>query len=104
MAAELFWPSLKQSQPEYFAVPDILEKLVPEIPEQLSSMGFVEEDFKPLLVVLEERLANRQTGAQWQLDKLAALREDMHKREALFEMLQQYQHNCAANIPVAQWQ
>lgn len=104
MSAELFWPSLEQSQPEYFAVPDILEKLVPEIPEQLSSMGFVEEDFKPLLRVIEERLTNRQTGAQWQLNKLAELRKDMHKREALIAMLQQYQRNSAANIPVAQWQ
>ena len=103
LEAELFWPSLSQSQPEYFEVPEILEKLIPRVPEQLSIMGFVEEDYKPLLEVIEERLATRQTGAQWQLNKLAQLRQDMPKREALVAMLQQYQSNCGANIPVAQW-
>ena len=53
--------------------------------------------------VIEERLQTRQTGAQWQLNKLAELRKDLHKREALTAMLQLYQKNSAANIPVAQW-
>lgn len=104
LEAELFWPSLQQSQPEYFAVPDILKKLLPALPEHLAGMGFVEDDFMPLLQVIEERLANRQTGAQWQLNKLAELRKDMHKRDALTEMLKQYSRNSAANIPVARWQ
>jgi len=66
-------------------------------------MGFVESDFKPLLAVIDERLATGQTGAQWQLKKLAELRKDLHKREALAAMLQQYQQNSATNTPVAQW-
>jgi len=101
--AELFWPSLKQNQPEYYAVPDILRQLIPQIPEQLASMGFVESDYMPLIDVIQERLETRQTGAQWQLNKLAELRKDMHKREALQEMLKQYEKNSSANIPVAQW-
>ena len=101
--AELFWPSLQQSQPEYSAVPKILSKLLPKIPEKLAEMGFLEEDFMPFFQVIEERLANRVTGAQWQLHKLAELRKDLHKRDALQEMLRQYERNSAANTPVAQW-
>lgn len=101
--AELFWPSRSQSQPEYYAVPEILKKLVPQIPEKLAEMGFQEDDFMPLFRVIEERLANRQTGSQWQLNKLKELRGDMHKRDALQEMLRQYERNSSANIPVAQW-
>ncbi len=101
--AELFWPSLEQSQPEYYSVASILEKLLPDIPEQLHSMGFVEADYRPLLDVVNERLKTRQTGAEWQLNKLAELRKDLHKRDALVEMLKQYQRNSAANIPVSQW-
>lgn len=102
--AELFWPSLKQTQPEYHSVPAILERLLPEVPEHLSSMGFLESDFKPFLDVIDERLQSRQTGSTWQLKKLAELRNSMHKRDALVEMLLQYQKNSANNIPVAQWQ
>ncbi|MEQ8407041.1 MAG: glutamate--cysteine ligase [Gammaproteobacteria bacterium] len=104
MDAELFWPSLEQSQPEYFPVADILEKLLPEIPDQLESMGFIREDFAPLIDILKQRLTTRQTGAQWQLTKLAELRKNMHKQDALIAMYQQYQKNSADNIPVAQWQ
>lgn len=103
LSAELFWPSLTQSQPEYRTVPEILEHLLPHVPENLANMGFVGSDFEPLIGVIEERLATRQTGAQWQLSKLAELRKDMHKREALTEMFKQYQINSAANIPVALW-
>ncbi len=103
LEAELFWPSLHQTQPEYFAVPDILNKLLPQVPDKLSEMGFIESDFAPLLQVVEERLASRQTGSQWQLRKVAEYRKDMHKREALRAMLLEYQKNSAANIPVAQW-
>ncbi|MEX0963123.1 MAG: hypothetical protein WDZ52_03650 [Pseudohongiellaceae bacterium] len=103
LSAELFWPSLKQSQPEYKTVPEILQSLLPEVPQNLAAMGFIESDYAGLIKVIEERLATRQTGAQWQLGKLAELRKDMHKREALAEMFAQYQHNSAANIPVAQW-
>ena len=103
LSAELFWPSMKQSQPEYYAVPEILEKMIPQVPEKLGDMGFIEEDFLPLLKVIEERLHTRQTGAQWQLNKLEELRKGLHKREALTAMLKLYQKNSAANIPVAQW-
>lgn len=103
LAAELFWPSRNQSQPEYHAVPLILEKLLPRLPESLASMGFVKEDVSGLLDVIAERLATGQTGAQWQLNKLAELRKTLHKREALVEMLHQYQANSDANIPVAKW-
>ena len=103
LSAELFWPSMKQSQPEYYAVPKILEKMIPRVPEKLVDMGFIEEDFLPLLKVIEERLHTRQTGAQWQLNKLEELRKGLHKREALTAMLKLYQKNSAANIPVAQW-
>lgn len=101
--AALFWPSLQQSQPEYRKVSEILQELLPRVPENLAAMGFVEDDYSGLMGVLEERLATGQNGSQWQLKKLAELRKDMHKREALAEMFTQYQHNSAANIPVAQW-
>ncbi len=103
LEADLFWPSRLQSEPQYRRVADILEELIPQLPEQLESMGFIPSDFEPLLKVIEERLATRQTGAQWQLNKLQELRKDMHKREALFEMFSQYQTNSAKNTPVAQW-
>ncbi len=104
LEAELFWPSLKQTQPEYFSVPKILETLLPQVPEHLESMGFLTTDIEPFLEIIRERLDIGQTGSVWQLKKLAELRKTMHKRDALVEMLLQYKKNSAANTPVAQWQ
>jgi len=103
LEADLFWPSPTQVQPEYHRASALLEKLLPRVPEQLAAMGFREDDFQPLLEVIEERLAARKTGARWQLEKVAELRRDLHKREALIEMLTQYRANSAANLPVARW-
>lgn len=103
LEADLFWPSVTQIQPEYFPVPVLLERLLPRVPQKLAEVGFREDDFMPLLDVIEERLAARKTGARWQLEKVAELRRDMHKREAQIEMLSQYRANSAANIPVARW-
>lgn len=103
MEADLFWPSLTQSEPQYYAVTEILSRLLPAVPDKLAEMGFVEDDFMPLIGVLQERLESRQTGSRWQLEKLAALRKDLHKRDALAAMLKEYQSNSAANIPVARW-
>ncbi len=101
--AELIWPSKHQNEPQYHTVYSILGRLLPEVGEQLEGMGFVKNDFSHLLTVIEERLTTRQTGAQWQLDKLTNLRPQMPRQEALIAMFQEYQANSAKNLPVAQW-
>ncbi len=103
LEADLIWPSQRQNEPQYHKVTDILTRLLPRIPEQLASMGFIESDFQPMLNVIEERLATGQTGSQWQLAKLSKLKEQMPKREALVAMVLEYQKNSATNTPVARW-
>ncbi|MEX2333662.1 MAG: glutamate-cysteine ligase family protein [Pseudohongiella sp.] len=103
LAAKIIWPSTGQSEPEYHSAASILARLLPMLPRQLSEMGFVESDFTPLLEIIRERLESRQTGAQWQLDRLAALQKTMSLEEALLAMQQDYQRNSLQNVPVAQW-
>lgn len=103
LAAKLIWPSTSQSEPEYHSAASILARLLPMLPRQLSEMGFIESDFTPLLEIIKERLESRQTGAQWQLDKLALLQESMSLPDALLAMQQEYQRNSLHNLPVAQW-
>lgn len=103
LAAKLIWPSTSQSEPEYHSAASILARLLPMLPRQLSEMGFVEADFMPLLEIIRERLDSRQTGAQWQLDQFAALRQSLSPPEALLAMQRIYQRNSLDNVPVAQW-
>ena len=103
LAAKLIWPSTSQSEPEYHSAASILARLLPMLPRQLAEMGFIEADFLPLLDVIQERLDTRQTGAQWQLDQFALLRQSHSPQEALLTMQQIYQRNSLQNVPVAQW-
>lgn len=103
LAAELIWPSTTQSEPEYRTAANILNNLLPMIPEQLAALGFQNNDVAPLLKIIHERLDNRQTGAQWQLDKLTSLRKQMALPEALQAMQEQYQDYSLRNVPVSEW-
>ncbi|MGQ9425770.1 glutamate--cysteine ligase [Gilvimarinus sp. F26214L] len=101
--AELIWPAPDQNEPRYFKVADILRELLPRVPEALTSAGFQEADFSPLLQVIQERLDSKQTGSQWQLKKLIELESEMPRPKALAEMLKQYQQFSRENVPVARW-
>lgn len=103
LAAELVWPSTGQQQIEYLSPDEILQPLLPQLPEALEAAGFQKHDVLPYLRVIEERLANRQTGSRWQLSKLEALEQDQPRSQALVAMFQQYQNNSHQNIPVARW-
>lgn len=103
LAAEMIWPSMTQSEPQYQRVDAILQSLLPQVPDKLAEMGFVKSDYTPLLKIIEERLMTGKTGAQWQFDKLAALEKQLSKPEALRQMLKEYMRQSEKNIPVAQW-
>lgn len=101
--AELVWPSLRQQQPEYRSARELLQQLLPELPEALEAAGFQPADFSPYLQVIEERLATGQTGSRWQLSRLEELERDQPRAQALVAMVQQYQRLSRQNIPVAHW-
>lgn len=101
--AELVWPSLRQQQPQYQGVRQILQTLLPRLPGALEAAGFQHDDFSPYLEVIAERLGTAQTGSRWQLSKLAELERDQPRSQALRAMLRQYQALSHQNIPVGRW-
>ncbi|GAB1262477.1 glutamate--cysteine ligase [Aurantivibrio plasticivorans] len=101
--AELIWPDIKQNKLTYRPVTEILKDLLPKLSEHLTAIGFLHADFDRLLGVIDERLQARQNGAQWQLNKLRQLEQQLSRPAALVAMIQEYRENSAANIPVAQW-
>ena len=64
--------------------------------------------WQPLLLLprqflRRQRLQRRQTGATWQRNMLAQLRERMPLQEALHELLEVYMEHSERNLPVAEW-
>ena len=101
--AKLLWPDLRQTGYREQDIGDIIERMLPVAREGLDSIGVGAAESERYLGVIEQRLRQRQTGASWQLRKLAQLQRKMPLYEAQHELLEVFMEHSAANLPVAQW-
>ncbi len=79
LGAQFAWPGHQQVPAEEL----ILEELLPVAREGLDVRGIDPADRDRYLGVIEERVRSKQTGAQWQLDSYAELRERGGRAERL---------------------
>jgi len=101
--ARLVWPQLDKTGCREQSVSTIIEKLLPCAQEGLDSIGISSEESRLYLGIIEDRLAQQQTGAIWQQKKLAVLKQDMPLEQALHQMLESFMRHSENNIPVAKW-
>jgi gamma-glutamyl:cysteine ligase YbdK (ATP-grasp superfamily) len=73
MQAELVWPDPRQRQLAPRPVLEIIEALMDVAAEGLAGIGVSEAEVTYYLDIIRARLASRQTGATWQLDRLQQL-------------------------------
>ena len=78
--------------------------MLPLARQGLDAIGIAADESARYLGVIERRLQRRQTGAIWQQQKLARLKQTMPLDAALHELLEGFIGYSAANLPVAEWQ
>jgi CBS domain-containing protein len=81
----------------------VLKELLPIARAGLSSAGLVHEDINRYLGVIEDRVASRQTGAQWQLDSFDRLRSQERTDVALRGLTASMAHQQWSGDPVHSW-
>jgi len=81
----------------------ILEELLPLAREGLLHRGIDGADVTRYLDVLEERVRSKRTGAQWQLDSYAELRERGNRAERLAAITAAAVENQLGGEPVHLW-
>jgi gamma-glutamyl:cysteine ligase YbdK (ATP-grasp superfamily) len=101
--ARLVWPQLDKSGCREQSVSTIIEKLLPCARDGLASIGISLEESNFYLGIIEERLAQQQTGAIWQQKKLAILKQAMPLTQALHQLLESFMQHSEMNTPVAKW-
>lgn len=79
MRAQLTWPG----RANVSAIDLILEELLPLAREGLKAKEIASEDIDRYLGVIEERVRTKRSGSQWQLDSLAAMKDQGLKAERL---------------------
>jgi hypothetical protein len=96
----LYWPGTGWIRPDEL----ILRKLLPQAAAGLARWGVHGEVADRYLTVIERRCVQRQTGASWQLDTVAALEAGGADRPAALRgMLGRYLEFSTANEPVHDW-
>lgn len=101
--ARLLWPAPGRSEHREQCVTQIIGALLPLARAGLETLGVAAAESARYLDIIEQRLQRRQTGATWQLGKLARLRAKMPLPDALHELLETYMEHSMANQPVAEW-
>ncbi|MCC2616578.1 hypothetical protein LJ739_10025 [Aestuariibacter halophilus] len=101
--AELIWPQVGQHHPQTRKARDIVQTLLGDAADGLSSIGVVRSEVDRLMQVIEQRVANGQTGAQWQLRTLAGYNQTFDDEQSLKLMLTDYVRHCRSGEPVSTW-
>jgi len=102
--AGLVWPEFGQSGCREQPVCAIIEQLLPVASQGLAMIGVSVDESARYLGVIERRLQRRQTGAIWQRNMLARLKQKMPLDAALHQLLEVFIDYSAENLPVAEWQ
>jgi hypothetical protein len=101
--AQLVWPGFEQSGYSEQPVCAVLESSLALARQGLDAIGIDSAEAAYYLDVIEQRLVRRQTGATWQLDRLAQLKQSMSTTPALHALLEEFIEHSEANVPVAEW-
>ena len=104
LGARLVWPDSGQSGYREQSVCSIVERLLPTARQGLDSIGMAPDEATRYLSVIERRLQRQQTGASWQLARLAALQQAMPLEAALHRLLEEFIEHSMENVPVSEWQ
>ena len=101
--AQLVWPRFEQSGYRQQSVCAIIRELLPLARQGLDAIGIAAEESRRYLGVIERRLEHHQTGAIWQQQMLARLKQTMPLDAALHQLLEVFTGYSAQNLPVAEW-
>jgi gamma-glutamyl:cysteine ligase YbdK (ATP-grasp superfamily) len=100
MDARLFWPGLG----EVPAAELVVRHLLPLACEGLRHWDISQESADRLLGIIEHRCVTGQTGADWQINTVAALtRRGADRQQALSRMTERYLEHMHTNDPVHSW-
>ncbi len=101
--ADLFWPTRTAPSPRPRPLAELLPRLLDIAAEGLITHGVEEDEFRPLLKVIEERARLRTSGARWQRRALAAFEAQMPRADAMYRVLDRYQELSLLGHPVHEW-
>ncbi|TXS95406.1 glutamate--cysteine ligase [Parahaliea maris] len=103
LAAPLVWPETGSSGYREHRALTIVRELLPLAYRGLAELGIDNAEAEQYLGVIAQRLSRAQTGASWQLMRLARLRCELPPEEVNSALLKEFIGHSVSNRPVAEW-
>ncbi len=82
----------------------IINQLLPMAEEGLAKIGVPDEEAKPYLNTIVQRVTSKRTGANWIVQSLRALRKNNSPDESLLMITQYMKENCLSSKPGHEWE
>jgi len=101
--AKIVWPVNNQNSLKEHHIVDVLKYVLPMASDGLQELGIDQHEIDTLMQVIEDRLANRQTGSVWQLKHLHKLEKTHSKDNALKQLIRDYMLLSESGHPVSTW-
>jgi gamma-glutamyl:cysteine ligase YbdK (ATP-grasp superfamily) len=101
--AKIIWPMPGQNSLKENHISDIIKQVLPLACDGLQEIGIDKHEIDPLMQVIEQRLATKQTGSAWQLKHLSKLEEKLAKPAALKQLVVDYMHHSDSGLAVSTW-
>lgn len=105
LGADIYWPDERgQAGLTAIPLPELVARLLPSVDKGLSALGVDSAERDLYLSVIEQRIAKRQNGASWMLDRFNELLEGSVPIDQIQRrLLRAYREQSNANLPVADW-
>lgn len=82
----------------------IVDELIPLAAEGLDAYGVPRKEYKRYLKTIEQRVINKQTGADWIVSSMRKLRRKNTVDESVLIVTEHLNRNCREGIPVHEWE
>ncbi|PCJ44481.1 MAG: hypothetical protein COA99_06785 [Moraxellaceae bacterium] len=101
--SSILWPSRSQVELKETPIITVAQYLLPLAKDALLEAQVDEVEVERLFTVIEGRLSEKISGAQWQRQMVKALQKKYSKKESFHLMLEHYIKNQTTGLPVCDW-
>ncbi len=102
--ASIVWTQPDKHELVEAPIVKVIAALLPVAERGLRHLGVDDDEIRRYLTVIENRLANKMTGARWQKYVLKQLEQKMDRKTACERMFQLYVKNQNSGLPVSEWE
>ncbi len=101
--AKIMWPLIKGDCQTPVSISSVLKKMLPVAESGLQQLGVDNQEIRTQFDIIQQRLANKMTGAIWQMRTIKALRKTMSREEASRQLVNIYLEQAKLGVPIAEW-